>query len=392
MKSLLSSLALACALAPIAASAAPKVTVAAGPAQADLLSAVASFRTEIALGGAGNIGVVPLANGFRNINWDGAPDSLAAPAALPADFFNGSIRRGAMFFAPQPGATVQVSASFDNAAGTPPRFGNVDPSYATRFKAFTEQRLFAAVGGNVIETLFFVPGSPGTAATVNGFGAIFCDVDLPNVSSIECFDAADKSLGKFYAPVADNGFSFVGVFFADGERVARVRITHGNLPLAPGNVDTATGDVVATDDFMYGEPLPRASDATLVNISTRAKLGSGDDVAVTGFVVSGTQPKLFLVRAVGPTLAPFIAGGSIGALANPQLTVFNGAGQVVATNDDWGNRPEIAQAAARAGAFPLLANSTDAATLVVLNPGAYTVVTSGTGALGLVLTEVYEVK
>jgi hypothetical protein len=388
MKTLLPALLAGLAFAPLAASAAPKVTTAAGAAPADITAAVAAYRTEIGLGGAGNTGVIPLADGFRNVNWDGVPESLVSPIAMPSDFFNSNVRRGAVFTTPTPGATVQVSAAFDSAAGTAPRFGNIDPSYATRFKAFTEQRIFAAIGSTIVDTAFFVPGSPGTPATVNGFGAVFCDVDLANVSSIECFDPEGKSLGKFFAPVADNGLSFVGVRFVDGERVARVRVTHGNLALGAGKVDTATQDVVATDDFMYSEPLP-LGDARMLNISVRGQVGGTNGSLIAGFVIGGTQPRAVLVRGVGPTLTGF---GVSGALANPQVAVFSGS-QSVASNDDWSNNALLAQTAAHVGAFPLTASSADAALLTVLNPGAYTLVVSGVNSTaGQVLAEVYEVK
>lgn len=385
MKKLLPAFLTGLALVPLAVSAAPKVTTAAGAAPADIATVVGAYRAEIGLGGPGNTGVIPVVDGLRNINWDGAPDSIASPAAMPADFFNNNIRRGAVFTTPTPGATVQVSASSENAAGTAQRFGNIDPSYAQRFKAFTEQRIFAAIGSTIVDTSFFVPGTP---ATVNGFGAVFCDVDLANVSSIECFDATGKSLGRFFAPVADNGLSFVGVHFVDGERIARVRVTHGNLALGPGKVDTATQDVVATDDFMYGEPLP-LGDARLLNISVRGQVGGANGALIAGFVIGGTQPRAVLVRGVGPTLSGF---GVTGVLANPQVAIFSG-NQSVASNDDWGNNAAVAQTTARVGAFPLPATSADAAVLTVLNPGAYTLVVSGVNnTSGQVLAEVYEVK
>jgi hypothetical protein len=369
--------------------AAPKVTTAAGATPADVTAAVAAFRAEVGLGSGANATNGPFASGFRNINWDGTAEAAVTPNAMPADFFNNNVRRGAVFTTPSPGATVQVSAATGNAANTAVRFGNIDPSYATRFKAFSEQRVFAAVGSTIVDTQFFVPGSPATTATVNGMGVVFCDVDLANTSSLEFFDAAGRSLGKFFAPVADNGLSFVGVFFADGERVARVRVTHGNHPLAPGNVDGANLDVVATDDFMFGEPLPLSTDGTLINLANRARIGAGEDVSITGFVIGGTQPKAVLVRVAGPSLANF---GVTGAIPNPQLALLSG-NQVIATNDDWGNKPEIQQAWARNGAFPFALNSTDAAVIAVLNPGSYSIVASGTqGSAGVALTEVYEVR
>lgn len=388
MKTHLFSIATACGLAALPAFGAPKITTATGATPADLATAVAAYRADIALGGASNTAAGPFAAGFRNVNWDGAPDTVSAPNAMPADFFNNNVRRGVVFTTPTAGATVQMSADTDNPTSAAVRFGNIDPSYATRFKAFTEQRLFAAVGSTIIDTTFFVPGSPGTSATVNGMGVVFCDVDLPDSTALEFFNAAGQSLGRYFAPVADNGLSFLGVFYPDGERVARVRVTQGNRVLAAGNGDTATLDVVATDDFMFSEPLPLTSDSILVNLANRGRVGTGDDVSVTGFVIGGTQPKTLLIRVAGPALTQF---GVTGALANPRLSVMSG-NDVVATNDDWGNKPEIRQAWVRNAAFPFAQDSADAAVIVVLNPGAYSVVAAGVNnATGVALTEVYEV-
>jgi hypothetical protein len=368
--------------------AAPKVTTAAGANPADITAVVAAFRADVGLGGAGNTANGPFAVGFRNINWDGTAEAAASPNAMPADFFNNNVRRGAVFTTPTAGATIQVSAATGNASNTAVRFGHIDPSYPARFKAFTEQRLFGPVGSTIVDSTFFVPGSPATPATTNGFGVVFCDVDLANTTSIECFDAAGRSLGRFFAPVADNGLSFVGVFFGDGERVARVRLVHGNLALGAGNVDSATQDVVTGDDYMYGEPLPLATNGLISSVANRARVGAGADVQITGFVIRGSQPKTVLIRAAGPALTPF---GVAGALANPQLALLGGDGATIGANDDWAGRPEIAQAAARAGAFPFAATSADAALIAVLNPGSYAVVTSGVAATsGTALTEIYE--
>jgi hypothetical protein len=63
----------------------------------------------------------------------------------------------------------------------------------------------------------------------------------------------------------------------------------------------------------------------------------------------------------------------------------------IAGNDNWGDDPAVAAAATQAGAFPLNAGSKDAAAVVTLNPGLYTVVVTGVGsATGAVLIEIYE--
>ncbi len=88
-----------------------------------------------------------------------------------------------------------------------------------------------------------------------------------------------------------------------------------------------------------------------------------------GFVVNGNAPKRVLVRGVGPGLTGL---GVAGALADPQLVVFQGS-TVVAQNGDWGAGPntavELTAAATATGAFALTAGSKDAAILVTLAPG-----------------------
>lgn len=98
---------------------------------------------------------------------------------------------------------------------------------------------------------------------MSGFGSIFTDVDLANLTTIEFFNTIGVSLGVFSAPTANNGLSFLGVFFDAGERIGRVRITNGNVALGPNDVP-ANADVVVMDDFIYSEPAAVPEPATLL--------------------------------------------------------------------------------------------------------------------------------
>ncbi len=136
-----------------------------------------------------------------------------------------------------------------------------------------------------------------------------------------------------------------------------------------------------------------SKDHSIVNISTLARVSGDSDALVSGFVISGTSNRNILVRAVGPTLTAFGVGD---ALRNPFLSVFKGD-QLVASNAAWGGatRAEVApltDAFDRAGAFRLVdEGSLDAALLLTIEPGAYTVqVTSADGSPGATLLEVYE--
>ena len=134
----------------------------------------------------------------------------------------------------------------------------------------------------------------------------------------------------------------------------------------------------------------------MLNTSERGRVGTGEDILIAGFVVSGSLPKMMLVRGVGPTLARY---GVTDFLADPVLKVYRATDTgavLVGSNDDWGSGDsptEISAAAKKVGAFTLVSRSKDAAILFSwLEPGVYTVqVSSGDGTNGVALAEVYEV-
>ena len=133
------------------------------------------------------------------------------------------------------------------------------------------------------------------------------------------------------------------------------------------------------------------SNGVMLNLSTRGSVGSGDNVLVAGFVVSGDANKQVLVRALGPTIGadPFNVPG---AITDPMLTIYNSANTQVATNDNWGTDPNVASASATAGAFALANGSLDSALAITLTPGVYTAEVSGVGgSTGVGLVEIYDV-
>ena len=134
-------------------------------------------------------------------------------------------------------------------------------------------------------------------------------------------------------------------------------------------------------------PVPR-----LVNISTRALSGTGNNVTIGGFVVAGASKRV-LIRAVGPSLvSQGIAASDL--LADPKIEVHQGD-TIIEENDDWGdnaNAAEVVDVSKQVGAFDLDAGDTkSSALLLTLQPGIYTFVTRGAGATsGIVLLEIYD--
>ena len=138
----------------------------------------------------------------------------------------------------------------------------------------------------------------------------------------------------------------------------------------------------------------RAQAPRLANLSTRAQVGTGGDIIISGFVVGPGANKTVLIRAIGPTLAgaPFNLPGT---LADPYLVLKQGDTQLAA-NDNWATAlgtTTLATAAnfSQVGAFGLAAGSRDAALVATLAPGAYTAQVSGVNnTTGLAIIEVYE--
>jgi hypothetical protein len=210
-------------------------------ATGDITPTVAQFRT--ALGDPLNGGTPgPLGGGRREIKWDGAP------AQMPGDFFNTTVKAGAIF--------TTDGSGFHNSDND---FADTNPSYADDFNAFSAPKTFMPVGSASLTTVFRIPGSETPAAT-RGFGLVFSDVEREGAASIKLFDAQGRSLGRYNAPVRTdaNGFSFVGVVF-ESSIVARVEITSGQRALGADVQDLSDGgnlDLVVMDDYLYAEPQP----------------------------------------------------------------------------------------------------------------------------------------
>ena len=126
----------------------------------------------------------------------------------------------------------------------------------------------------------------------------------------------------------------------------------------------------------------------LINLASRTRVGAGEQTLISGFVVGGAAAQTVLIRGIGPALTEF---GVAGALASPRLRLFRD-GTVVAENTGWAQSvtgpTALAAAFARLGAFALPANSADAALLVTLPAGAYTLHVDG--GEGVALAEIYD--
>lgn len=245
-------------LLPASADAATRVFQASGATIGGIRTTVERYRN--ALGTLNPNEPGSRGSGRREINWDGVPDEFSDPTRFPGNFFNANLSgraRGVLFTSP---GGFLVSADAENATNTPVRFGRLNPTNPSNFRAFSNERIFSALatqGGNsnVVTVNFRIPGR-NTPAVTNGFGVVFTDVEVAGSAKVEYFDREGRVLRQVTAKTSPNfGLSFVGVIF-DNPVVARVRITSGNVRLGMSD-NTADGrDVVVMDDFIYGEPVP----------------------------------------------------------------------------------------------------------------------------------------
>jgi hypothetical protein len=170
---------------------------------------------------------------------------------------------------------------------------------------------------------------------------------------------------------------------------ALVETLIGNLYTAHVTGATGTSGVALAE--VYDADL---SDKTkrLSALSVRSQVGVGEASLITGFVIAGDVPRPVILRAVGPGLANAVTT----PLSDPYLRLWKldtttGAWALVGENDDWDGTPETAAAFASAGMGALAAGSEDAALLLTLEPGIYTLQVNGAaGTSGVALAEIYE--
>ncbi|MGH8020748.1 MAG: hypothetical protein ACREIA_21175 [Opitutaceae bacterium] len=249
---------------------------------------------------------------------------------------------------------------------------------------------------------FSISGSGAKRILVRGIGPALDEFSVSDFLLDPTLTVFDQATGSAIAANDD---------WATGQDVAELMATFteaGAFPLQPGSKDAAVllelpaggytaqlAGVGGTTGVGLVEVYDVDSASTtsrLVNISGRAQVGIGGGILIPGFVVGGgSASKRFLIRAVGPGLEDFDVTG---ILADPQLTVFDKAGPIGAS-DDWEdatNADEIESISATIGAFPLEAGSADAAILIELPGGSYTIHVAGVGGTtGVALVEIYEV-
>jgi hypothetical protein len=237
-----------------------------------------------------------------------------------------------------------------------------------------------AVGPTLAQT-FNVPGTLGDPVMTLFAAGSDAPIDAnDDWGGSETLRAAFQAVAAFALPADSRDSALVRTSPGAGVGGYTVQVT---------GKDGAQGAVLAEIYDATGASRT-ANSPRLINLSTRAEVDAGAELAV-GFVIAGQTSRTVLLRGVGPSLTRL---GVSAAMSDPRLELFdNNTGQRIGGNDDWSGALEVFNAAGAVGAFPLTGGtSKDAALLVTLPPGPYSARLSGVSGGGTALVEVYEVR
>ena len=171
--------------------------------------------------------------------------------------------------------------------------------------------------------------------------------------------------------------TFAGMLEFDfGPGLAPLNAVLGTLDLNIQQIDFQLDPTAATLQ-LPSQPL---------NISTRLNVGTDDNVLIGGFIVTGTDPALVVLRALGPSLAV------PGVLADPTLELHDSTGATIATNDNWMENSAADQMVLTDNNLAPTDNS-ESALVQTLSPGGYTAIVQGVNATtGVALVEAYDLN
>lgn len=255
---------------------------------------------------------------------------------------------------------------------------------------FNSSVAYGVGGGQQVGYLFRTVPSEYHAAVWGGTAASAVDLN-PSDAKTSIAYAADGHIQ------VGNTTSLPPVFFS------HARLWKGTADSAvdlhdflPDNLVNSTAYSIDAAGNIYGvayesDGTPHAVEwltqaARLGNISTRAQVGSGDNVLIAGFIVNGTQPKPILIRGLGPSLA-LPPSNLPSVLEDPTLELHDSTGTTIGGNDNWKETQQDAIEAT--GIAPT--DDAEAAILAQLAPGAYTVILRGVNeTVGNGLVEFYD--
>jgi Tol biopolymer transport system component len=257
-------------------------------------------------------------------------------------------------------------------------------------------------GDNILIAGFVVGGTTPKQVLVRAIGPTLSSFGITGAltdSQVDIYQGTtriasnDNWAGDSAIATAANAVGAFPLAASSLDAVVLARLAPGAYTAQVSGTGGKTG--VALVELYDVDTVAAFSPQKVINVSTRGVVGTGENILIAGFIVSGSTSKKLLIRGIGPALGTL---GVTGALTDPVLQIIRadrGVRTVVRENDNWetGNDSVlVANAAAQVGAFPLASGSKDSVILINLPPGTYNATVSGVGgATGVGLVEVYEV-
>jgi hypothetical protein len=279
---------------------------------------------------------------------------------------------------PSPSATT-TPCPIDGGCGDPPVVKWWIGSYNVSENAGGVTVILQHTGNRDMPATVHCATNDGTAASGSDYTA----------TSINVTFAPGELFKQFVIPILDDGIAEPSETFTvtlsaisgatiGFPSIAIVTIEDNEIAPTPTSTPTATPT-----------PTPSSTPAAqALNLSTRMRVQTGDNVGIGGFIITGSAPKHLLLRAIGPSLTQF---GVSGALADPVLELQGPGGFVPVTNDNWRDDP-VQEAAIIATGSPPTSNL-ESAIDATLNPAAYTAILRGKDdSAGVALIEVYDLS
>lgn len=371
------------------------------PATVDGQGGAARFASPmgLAIDGAGNLFVGEASGALRRISPSGEVTTVGGKAGdkVVVDGIGAAVR-----FAGPTVITVDGGRRLFLADGHTIRKGVPALSGTSQFAALSARAQAGTGEQTLILGFAFAGGGKPTLIRGVGPGLVDADASLAGLVMADPQVELHESQGSAMPTLATNdnwgGAAGLRSTFA---RVGAGALRESSKDAAMVQSLTRTAYTAHVTDVggARGVVLAEAYDAELADttkrlaaLSVRNQVGTGAQVLIAGFVLTGDAPRRVIVRGVGPGLTGQVSG----YLADPvvqlhRLHSASGQWQLVAENDNWDGSASLAAAFKAAGMGALTAGSKDAAMIVDLEPGIYTAQVSGAGATeGVALVEIYE--
>ncbi|HKP05111.1 MAG TPA: delta-60 repeat domain-containing protein [Chthoniobacterales bacterium] len=295
-----------------------------------------------------------------------APSPTSTPAPSPSPTPAGTP-------SPTPSPTSTVSPT-PTATPAPTPTATPSPSQGRALNIAT--RLLVQTGDNVGIGGFIITGGP-KQVLVRGIGPSLAQFGVQNFLADPVMELHGPAgfttvTNDNWRDSQDGGLAIIATGLQPTNDIESAMLATLNpgayTAILKGNNNTSGVGLVEVYDLGSGA-------SQLGNISTRAFVGTGDNVVIGGFILGGGGNSHIAIYGVGPSLA---GSGVGGALADPTLELRDSSGAIVASNDNCGGST----------IHPL--DPAEACIDISLPPGAFTAILAGkNGGTGVGLLEIY---